>query len=209
MKGLLLKDWFILWNQCKYMLFIPVVFITVSVLNPGNEGLIFFLMSGVILAMFPLTIMGFDERSKWDNYAMTMPYSRTQLVLSKYCLTLFGMAVGCALYFIISLVVGFMGWGHVFSWEQTIYLLGILIFGILFYSGLTYPLIFKFGVEKGRIWFFATTILVSAGAGFLYSFSRKWGLQLDFSPVWFLVLAVILFIASAFLSVHFYKRREF
>ena len=38
MKGLLLKDWFILWNQCKYMLFIPVVFITVSVLNPGNEG---------------------------------------------------------------------------------------------------------------------------------------------------------------------------
>ena len=74
MKGLLLKDWFILWNQCKYMLFIPVVFITVSVLNPGNEGLIFFLMSGVILAMFPLTIMGFDERSKLDNYAMTMPY---------------------------------------------------------------------------------------------------------------------------------------
>ncbi|MFR1476034.1 MAG: ABC-2 transporter permease [Hydrogeniiclostridium mannosilyticum] len=99
--------------------------------------------------------------------------------------------------------------GACFLGNRPFLLLGILVFGILFYSGLTYPLIFKFGVEKGRIWFFATTILVSAGAGFLYSFSRKWGLQLDFSPVWFLVLAVILFIASAFLSVHFYKRREF
>ena len=140
---------------------------------------------------------------------MTMPYSRTQLVLSKYCLTLFGMAVGCALYFIISLVVGFMGWGHVFSWEQTIFLLGILVFGILFYSGLTYPLIFKFGVEKGRIWFFATTILVSAGAGFLYSSLSKMGIAAGFFTGMVFGACRHSFIASAFLSVHFYKGESF
>lgn len=37
MKGLLLKDWFVIWKQCRYLLFVPPVFLVVSVLS--TDGL--------------------------------------------------------------------------------------------------------------------------------------------------------------------------
>ena len=39
MKGLLLKDWFVIWKQCRYLLFVPAVFLAVSTLSYDSQFL--------------------------------------------------------------------------------------------------------------------------------------------------------------------------
>ena len=38
--------------------------------------------------MIPMVAMSYDDKSKWDRYALTMPVSRRDMVLSKYLLAL-------------------------------------------------------------------------------------------------------------------------
>ena len=81
MKGLLLKDWYTLTRQLKFILAMLVFF---SIL-PGYSTVSFAL---VYAAMLPITALAYDERSKWDELAAMMPYSVRELVLSKYILGL-------------------------------------------------------------------------------------------------------------------------
>lgn len=209
MKGLLLKDWFVIWKQCRYLLFVPPVFLAVSVLSP--DGLFFALFAFLLSAMYPLTVMGLDERSKWEHYALTMPFRRRDLVLSKYALSLLSIAINAAIYLLLLLI---------FSHDPETLQLGLLLIaaGIsiaCLYTALAYPFLFKLGMEKGRLWYLILIAVAGAGGGALISLSGEaasWdGLIpllnkfLFFAPF----AALLLFGFSAFLSVFFYNRREF
>ena len=54
----------------------------------------------VLAAMMPVTAFSFDEKAKWDKYALSMPVSRRDLVLSKY---IFGLGF-CVLAFAVNMV---------------------------------------------------------------------------------------------------------
>ena len=52
----------------------------------------------ILCAMMVVTTFSFDENAKWEKYAMIMPISRKDLVLSKFvillCFCLFGTVFG-------------------------------------------------------------------------------------------------------------------
>ena len=107
MKGLLLKDWFVIWKQCRYLLFVPAVFLAVSALSDDSQ--FFAIFAFLLSAMYPMTVMGLDEQSKWERYALTMPFRRRDLVLSKYLLSFCSLFLYGVLYLLLVLLLGQLG----------------------------------------------------------------------------------------------------
>ena len=144
MKGLLLKDWFVIWGQCRYLLFVPAVFLAVSALSDDSQ--FFAIFAFLLSAMYPMTVMGLDEQSKWERYALTMPFRRRDLVLSKYLLSFCSLFLYGVLYLLLVLL--FKHDPEAMKVSVMLTSVGISI-GIL-YSALAYPFLFKLGMEKGR-----------------------------------------------------------
>lgn len=207
MKGLLIKDWFVIWKHGKFIFLLALIYGVMAIM--GN-GYFFAGFSVVFLSMLPLTVMGLDERSKWEHYAVTMPYSRKEIVLSKYIITVLG-AIAASLLFLISTVI---------SWiiekkpsdladltKQTVLLLSL---GLI-YSAINLPVAFKFGVDKGRLWFILITVVIVAGFGSVISLSDIDQIEsfIKELPSLILLIAIFLLLAvSAVISVRIYENKE-
>jgi hypothetical protein len=150
MKGLILKDIYVVLKQMKVLLLIVVLF-TIML---GYTFGVFLLL---YCAMLPITTIAYDEKAKWDKYAATMPYSRRDIVLSKYLLGLGCMAAALIVVFIGTLVYGLFT-DTVFTGDALVDLVIMLIslFCVtLIFMAVNLPIIFKWGVEKGRMIFIA------------------------------------------------------
>ena len=82
MKGLLLKDWYMMKKYCRYYLFCTIGFIILSILSAGNMFFVFY--PCMLCGMIPVNLIGYDERSRWMQYSGTMPYTKAQIVSGKY-----------------------------------------------------------------------------------------------------------------------------
>lgn len=86
--------------------------------------------------------LSYDERSKWDSRALTMPVTRAQLVLSRYATALLAGLALCALGAVVIAAVD--------GPEQAANSLGFYLAGALMLA-VAMPLMLKLGVEKARI----------------------------------------------------------
>lgn len=146
MKGLILKDLLNLRKNLKTII-IMCLFYTLlfSTLNPT-------FLSGMITILFAmqiLTTFSYDDYSKWNMYALSLPITKKQLVLSKYILgisfIIFGGVFSFILTSLLSLFKGSFILGDLVA--SIIGSTGIMILMIL----ILLPLIFKYRVERSRI----------------------------------------------------------
>ena len=138
-----------------------------------------------------------------------MPYTKKQIVSSKYLL---GLLAQIAVLIITGIAHGIkMSITNTFVFNDfIIILLSILIISALI-SSFSLPFIFKYGIEKGRIAYYVM-IGVIGGASALFSMAFSDGLFFSVSSdLIFIILAVVgigLYALSWYLSVIFYKKRE-
>ncbi len=74
MKGLLLKDWYMILKYCRAFLVILVIFMGVSAVS--ESALFFALYPMILVTMVPVTLMSYEEKSGWNIYCDTMPSTR-------------------------------------------------------------------------------------------------------------------------------------
>lgn len=221
MKGLLLKDWFVLWKQGRWMLLLSVLYAVIAVVG---DNLFFVGFTVLFLSMLPITALGFDERSHWDRYALTMPYTRRQIVCGKYLLSLIGMAAAALLYILLAVGVLLFSDTPLDIAGLALVLGTMLAIGFLF-SALNFPIMFKLGVEKGRLWFILITVglilfvgvwnalveeRVASDAlfGTLADSAGSLIPEMTLAYGVFLVLSPLLFLLSLPMSVRLYEKRE-
>lgn len=162
MTGLIKKDLFLMKSNFKLILIIFVVF-TISSINQESNNLYF--MSALVSTMLFMSTFSYDEYNKWNTYATALPTGREKIVKAKYLVTLLINIVVSIITFVLSLLVGKIeGNLNVEEVSQTIF--GILVATIILQS-IIYPLIYKFGVEKGRIWLFVGIFGISTILGIL------------------------------------------
>jgi ABC-type transport system involved in multi-copper enzyme maturation permease subunit len=158
MKGLILKDLMNLKQQCKVFILVIGLWLVLSIADNNPS---FF---GGLVAMFAvlvtITTLAYDEKAKWDRYALTMPVSRTDIVLSKYLLAFLCSAAGT----LISFAVGLALSQNITEALSTS--LAFLSLAMIFAS-IVLPILFKFGVEKGRMIVLAVLLLPTLFALFL------------------------------------------
>ena len=84
MKGLMIKDILNLRKNFKTTLLV-IGFFAIYAYTSNNPSYMIAMVT-LILSMMPLTSMAYDDMSKWDRYALAMPISKKDIVLSKYIL---------------------------------------------------------------------------------------------------------------------------
>ena len=207
MKGLLLKDWYMMKKYCRYYLFCAVGFVILSVMSSGNMFFVFY--PCLLCGMIPVNLIGYDERSRWMQYSGTMPYAKTQIVSGKYLVGLLAqltilVATG------IAQAVKMIVTRKFLLGDFTVLMLLMLIVSTLT-SSICLPFIFKLGVEKGRTAYYIMIGFV-CGASILASSFVRGQLTAEVQPNAILAaLAVIgigIYILSWYLSVVFFKKRE-
>jgi len=201
MKGLLRKDFYMLWSYCKSFLLLILVFSLVSITDSSNSFYtIYPIMLGSIL---PVTIISYEERCKWNFYCQTLPLSRKQVVIEKYLLS--GL---CSLVILtVSAIVQYLNMKRlpVFVWSEYLDLMATLLILALVGPSVLLPLIFKLGTEKGR---YAYYFVIGGACGISVLFMDK---QFPTLPIPFFLLPLIalaIYGLSCLLSIKFYEKRE-
>ena len=147
MKGILLKDMMTL-KRTMLLYLVLIVFFTVS-----NGG------SGAAFAMFysiamPVNMIAVDERSRFDRLMPMLPVRRIDCVLDKYI-----GAWGCLA---LAAVLGIVGESVK---AGALVLSPVILPAVavcLVSQAITLPLLFKFGVDQGRM-IYMIAIIVMAG----------------------------------------------
>lgn len=164
MKGLLIKDWITIWKQYRFMLCLVLLYLIIGIVQTENTYWVAF--AGIFTGMLPISVLGMDEKSGWERYAIMLPCSRKETVRSKYLLGITGI-VGIAICYIV-LRTGFLTLkGMTVPVEETVNTaLGVVCLPLLFLS-LNLPIMLKKGVEKGRMWFYVLLVGAMAASSFL------------------------------------------
>ena len=207
MKGLLLKDWYMMKKYCRAYLLIAVVFIAVSLFSDDNMFFAFY--PCLLCGMIPVNLLAYDERSRWMQYSGTLPYTKKQIVSGKY---LIGLFVQITVLLIMGSTQGIkmMITGE-FAFRDYITLILLLVIVSMITSSITLPFIFKLGVEKGRTAYYVMIGFV-CGASVVASdlFSGHLGIELNSNfvlPI-FAIIGVGIYAFSWYMSILFYKKGE-
>ena len=207
MKGLLLKDWYMMKKYCRAYLLIAVVFIAVSLFS--NDNMFFVFYPCLLCGMIPINLLGYDERSRWMQYSGTLPYTKTQIVSGKYLIGLLSqitilVATGVA-------QAAKMLIAHNFELGDFAVLMLLMLIVSTLTSSICLPFVFKLGVEKGRTAYYVMIGFV-CGASVLASSILRGQLMSEIQPNLILALVAVvgvgIYILSWYLSVVFFKKRE-
>lgn len=207
MKGLLLKDWYMAKKYCRAYLLIAIVFIAVSFFSEGDLFFVFY--PCLLCGMIPVNLMAYDERSRWIQYSDTLPYSRAQIVSSKY---LIGLMAQMAMLLVTGIVQGIrMNMGGTFRLDEFSTLMLLMLIISTLSPSICLPFVFKLGVEKGRIVYCLMAGMVCAGSVIASSIFRG-GSEMEVQPNAVLAIVALagiaLYALSWYLSVKFYQARE-
>lgn len=147
MTALVVKDLMTIQRQLKTQAFILIPMLFFSILM--GQGSIIFSFVLFILVIQAITALTYDELCSWDKYVNTLPISKSEIVLSKYMLSLVLMLIGL----IIALPVVFIINHFTNDWETANFFLtfNLLIGAAFCLLALILPIYIKYGSIKGRI----------------------------------------------------------
>jgi ABC-type transport system involved in multi-copper enzyme maturation permease subunit len=205
--GLILKDLIVLKKQGRVALFL-VLFYTAFSLTTQNISMLGSMVA-MICTMLPITSMSYDERSKWDKYALSLPIQRKTVVISKYVL---GVTLNLAAALLVALLnlilLRFIQDAD--PGEMMLITLATCMAMILLLSVLL-PIMFKFGVEKGRLIMFAVIFAPFMAAMLLSRLNipmpdeRMLKMFAYASPV----IVICILLISVNISIGIYSKKEF
>ena len=155
MKGLILKDFYTMARYGKTLLALILFYVGLAFL--GQPASFVSAMMVFLFAMMVISSFSYDEFGKWNKYCLSLPVSRQQMVGGKYLFALIMLVVG--------MVLGLLG-GYLISLTQDISFIEEVLpsclggaAAALFMLSLLLPLMYRFGVEKGRILLLAVCFL--------------------------------------------------
>ena len=205
MKGLLRKDYYMLFRNCRMLLLVIFIFLPLSALQEGGAFLIFY--PALLISLLPSTLLAYDERDHWDSYCMTLPCTKSQLVASKYLLGLLNSSVVILLSMLVCLLR--MSLTASFSTTElyTTFCLQAIISCLA--PAFVLPFMFRYGTEKGRLVYYVVVVLfcmVTYGSPDILSKT-----DIILSKGFFGLVTIAAFVIyglSCLLSIRLYQKRE-
>ncbi|MEL4024450.1 ABC-2 transporter permease [Lysinibacillus endophyticus] len=209
MKALLLKDFFSMKSQIKWIFFIVLIVIGMSFYF---ENAMILLAITLIFGTIQITsIFTFDEMSGWDKFANTLPFRKSEIVKSKYILSLL-LTVG-----ILLLVCPFVVYSNYvtdsFKMNELFSIICLVVSLSIILLSFIIPTFIKFGTQKARIVLFILVFSLSYGLKFVLDIialptlpSVETLQRMSYvSPIFALIILTI----SYLLSVKLYETKEF
>ncbi len=211
MKGLVRYDLAQLMGNSKrsfYLLyFVGLVVVGLAV----GGGRIFSYMAVMIGCMMGVSFFSYETWYHWDRYCAAMPLSNRQIIVSRYISLL--ITTGCGA--LIGLVIGLLSFvtGRMdLSWTQWLISLLQTIFAALLYMEIEIPVMYRFGVERGRLVNILLFVVLYSGALVLSEFSQVPAefamiVRIAFGVAWLIIL--LLFPVSIAVSMRIRAKKEY
>ena len=207
MKGLILKDLYMIRKYFRIYLFIMILFLGLSFSSSDNLFTVFY--PGLLATMIPVNLLAYDERSHWDIYCAALPVNRKMVVSSKYLIEL--MLLGGVYLLTIAVQAARMVLHNEFL-PQTFLVLASLLWMVYLIAGsIALPFMFKLGVEKGRMAYYVMIGVICGGAaisGKFFGESLQATISFNTALIIGCVVAAAAFALSWYLSILFYRKRE-
>ena len=164
MKGLLLKDAYQIWHYAKGVIVAAVVMMGAGVVTIMNGANFFIVYAGFLMGMMPMTLLAYDQASKFSEYSGVLPVTKEQLVGSKYIIGLCGLVLA-EIFAAAALGVAHLHWVAV---DGTLVVSTLVQVGMttLLNSAILLPLSYRFGYEKAKVGFYFIVGALSALMGF-------------------------------------------
>ncbi len=211
MKGLFLKDWYLMKKYCRFLFLFVICFLVAGFIK--KDGF-FHAYSMLMISIVPVTLLSYDEKSKWNIYSQTMPYTRKQIVSEKYLvmfalLGIVSVLICIGQYFITKTELSSDIWYYYTLRLQTV----VMIFSIcIIMSSILLSVLFKFGIETGRIIYYIVFILTAIVANSIVTPDTNEVLPELISEHLILtifVIDILLIGISWWIAVRSYEKRKF
>lgn len=156
MTGLILKDILVMRKTLKTYLLFLVFYAAMALFGVFSLNFVVAFIQ-VIVIMLPISAFAYDERAKWDRYAMALPVGRRSVVAARYLFVLLMLLISS----IVGLSVGvalsiFNPSNSMMEYLSTVLVslgVGLLIADIIL------PLNYKLGPERARPYLYAVIFL--------------------------------------------------
>lgn len=213
MRGLIIKDFYCLKQNIKGLL--AVLIIWGIIFLPQKESTLGLISMIMLMGVMQIaSIATYDKQTQWDTCALSMPFTRANMVQEKYLMTLLLLIISAALSTAIASIAWVIQSGGL-SGEWAAETAAALSMGTglaLIYSCAFLPLSMWLGVEKARYIPAALFLLVFMVIIFITKTSSLWNIQkstvLSFCA-WTLFLSVVLFVISFVVSLSIYGKKDF
>ena len=212
MKGLLLKDAYQTWCYTRWIILVSVAMMLIGTFSMKEGSNFFMLYGGLLLGMSPMSLLAYDQNSRFSAYSAALPVTKGQIVGGKYLIGLCGMALA-ELLSMAALAGAQLLWGTVTVQITVATLLQVAMLTLLG-NIILLPLTYRFGYEKAKYVYYLSIgmlgslmgIAVSSGGTLLNSILPAHGSLLVLVVVLAAVLA--LYALSWRLSVAWYGKAE-
>lgn len=205
MIGLMKKDLFLIKNNKNVII---IAFMMVIIFGVLCKMDISFLLPFMLLTTY-MSTFSYDEFNNFNSFVCTLPNGRESVVKSKYLLTIILTFIISVIGFIVTLFVSNS------NIEEIVSTLTGTVFALILVISFLYPIMFKFGAEKGRI----VLLVAFFGIGSILTIlMRNISLNDSSSFIYFLdtygliliiVISVISLTVSYFISKRIYLNKEF
>lgn len=139
MRGLLIKDYRLLWNQRRTFGIMMLIWMIVVVTNTNPVFAVSYLI--FICSIMSINTINYDQHENGITFLLSLPVSRKQYVREKYMLFLINLAAAVVFSVLFILIPGNI------EGTVVIYLIGMVVLAI----SVMMPVSMIFGAEKGRL----------------------------------------------------------
>lgn len=216
MKGLLIKDILNMKNYMKQLVLVLIFFIAYGIFL--KNGTFVGTMITLMLSMQVITTMSYDEYAKWDKYALTMNINRKDIIISKYIFFTISIIIGIVVGITTSIAINQIA--KLDTGMNEIIVTSIVVpcvFAILF--SIIIPVVFKTGVEKGRIVMMLILFIPAILVGAIVKISEKANITMQspsnleilmkFGVLGLVLLTILAVFISYKVSLSIYNKKEF
>lgn len=201
MLGTLIKDFKNIFGQFIYYFVLMVVLMAVSVITKN----IYYYMGAIVFfcVAVPLSALAYDEKDNWDKFALASGVTRNQLAVSRYLL---GLIVFLPMWAVSFILVAAGGMWNIENLSVLLSYGGIALLTI----DAILPVVLKIGVEKGRLVYILTILIVIALGGVLaFLVEAIGGDSVLYSSVAVLALGIAGFFLSIKIACNIYRKKDF
>ncbi|HBN81709.1 MAG TPA: hypothetical protein DD433_10085 [Ruminococcaceae bacterium] len=209
MSGLIKKDLIVMKRKFKpiQLLIILVVILPLSQ-NPQYALIIISLMVPFLLSILVSSSFGYDQISKWEEYAVALPLPPKKIVASKYILCLISLIISL---FIVVLAFFLLRLFEVTNSGNLAMAIVVSTLFTIIYHSLMIPVIYKFGIETSHTVLYAFILIPTIISTLFGMFKMKIDVSIFdhsyFIIFVFFILFLLLFL-SYLISVKIYKKNR-
>lgn len=211
MLGMLLKDIIYIKKLKKTLLYIILLlfFLSISGLFETNylSSLSYFVMFFCVnLSTLPFS---YDSYSHFSEYQYALPVSRKTAVYSRYLLglVLFGI---CILFQSFTILLDLFLQKEISNPEEFIMIQFSAVLFVPLLQSILFPLLYKFGAEKGRLYMVGIIIFVCCIVGFFVTESKPINISIHLLPflIGILLFVTLFYILSMLLCIKIEQKNQ-